>query len=235
MLESDDKSQHNLITQKVLPKFFVALLIATFGMAIGAFFIPANIAIFMPFVVITLLLIAFFAKGNRKRKNRYDYASSRFRVSMAFVYILSFLLGMGTYPSIVHYLSTVGANAVFLSLITTAVFFGGLVFYAYRTKKDFSKWGVVLLFALLVLILLSIVGIFIQLPLFHILLAIAGVAIFSGYVLFDISCMKRHDFTEEDVPLAVLDLVLDFINLFLDIIQLFFDVPQWFSFLSKNN
>ncbi|PLS19129.1 hypothetical protein CVD28_01605 [Bacillus sp. M6-12] len=214
-------SQSNyLITKKVMPKFFLSLLITFAGMVIGAMFIPPAIAIFMPIFAIVLLIFAFFAKGKRSKTKKYDYASSRMTLGMPFVYFLAFILGIGMYPAIAHYLSDIGATYVLLGLGVTTVIFGGLALYAYKTKEDFSNMGAFLFVSLLALILLSIAGFFIQATLFHIVLSIAGVVIFSGYILYDISCMKRADFTEEDVPMAVLDLLLDFINIFLDVLRL---------------
>lgn len=65
---SNKSHSHYLITHKVLPKFFIALLITFAGMFIGASFIPASVAVFMPFVAIILLIFAFFAKGKRSKK-----------------------------------------------------------------------------------------------------------------------------------------------------------------------
>lgn len=124
------------------------------------------------------------------------------------------------YPAIGHYASEIGADMVFLGLGITVVLFGALSLYAYKTKEDFTNMGTFLFLSLLALILLSIAGFFIDATLFHMVLAFAGIVIFSGYILYDISCMKRADFTEEDVPMAVLDLLLDFINILLDVLRL---------------
>lgn len=220
MSVSYDSHPNNLITQKVIPKFFVSLLITFVGMVIGALFIPVKIAMFMPFIAILFLLIAFFAKGKRRKGNRHDYSSKKMRVSMTFVYVLALILGIGLFPAIAFYLSDIGANLVLLGLGITTALFGGLALYAYKSKQDFSSMGAFLFISLIGLILLSIAGFFIQATIFHIGLSFAGILIFSGYILYDISCMKRADFTEEDVPMAVLDLLLDFINILLDVLRL---------------
>lgn len=217
---SNKSHSHYLITHKVLPKFFIALLITFAGMFIGASFIPASVAVFMPFIAIILLIFAFFAKGKRSKEKRYDYASSKITLSLGFVYFIAFILGIGMYPAIGHYASEIGADMVLLGLGITVVLFGALSLYAYKTKEDFTNMGTFLFLSLLALILLSIAGIFIDATLFHMVLAFAGIVIFSGYILYDISCMKRADFTEEDVPMAVLDLLLDFINILLDVLRL---------------
>jgi FtsH-binding integral membrane protein len=51
------------------------------------------------------------------------------------------------------------------------------------------------------------------------MLAAGGVLIFSGFILYDIS-QYRQGLTNEAIPLAVLNLYLDFINLFLSLLRL---------------
>jgi uncharacterized protein len=214
-------SQHDLITKKVIPKFFVSLLIAFVGMLLGAKFIPEKIAVWMPIVAVLFLIFALIVKGiKRSKEEKYDYSSRKISVSMSFVYFLSFILGIGMYPAVYFYVSDIGATWVLIGLGITTVLFGSLAVYAYFSKEDFSGLGVFLFFSLLGLILLSVVGLFIETTIFHAGLAFLGILIFSGYILYDISCMKQANFTEEDVPLAVLDLLLDFINIFLDVLRL---------------
>lgn len=219
-----NKRSHDLITKKVLPKFFVSLLVLFVGMVGGALLIPPKIAIFMPFVAILLLIITFIAKARPKKKKeeheRFDYSSSRMRVSMTFVYFLALIIGIGMYPAIAHYLLDMGTLMVMMGVGITVVIFGTIATYAFFTKRDFSNLGAFLLVALLALILLGISGLFIEASLFHLLLSFAGILVFSGYILYDISRMKQADFTEKDVPMAVLDLLLDFINIFLDVLRI---------------
>jgi len=206
----------NLIIQSVFPKFVISLFVAFFGMMVGFAFIPASVAIFMPFVVVMLLIISFFVKL-RKRKNGY---TTNIKLSLKTVYFFVLLMGIGIYPSIAFYISDIGAQYVLLAFGITALVFTLLAIYAYITKQDFSGLGGFLFVALISLILLNIAGIWIQTDIFHIGLSLAGILIFSGYVLHDISRMKHSAFSEEDVPEAVLDLFLDFLNIFLDILRL---------------
>lgn len=204
----------NLIIQSVFPKFVGSLFIAFIGMMIGFAFIPASVAVFMPFVVVVLLIISFFVKL-RKRKNGYSSY-----LSLKTVYFFVLLMGIGIYPSIAFYISDIGAAYVLLAFAITTIVFTLLAVYAYITKQDFSGLGGFLFVALISLILLNVAGIWIQTDIFHIGLSLAGILIFSAYVLHDISRMKHSGFSEENVPEAVLDLFLDFLNIFLDILRL---------------
>ncbi|MGN1387995.1 MAG: Bax inhibitor-1 family protein [Bacillus sp. (in: firmicutes)] len=207
-------SNKNLITQSVFPKFAGSLIIALIGMIIGFLFIPASVAVLMPFVVLVLLIISFFVKL-RKRKNGFSS-----NLSLKTVYFFVFLMGVGIYPSIAFYVSDIGAEYVLLAFGITTIVFSALAIYAYISKQNFSSLGGFLFIALIALILLNVAGIWIQTDIFHIGLSFAGILIFSGYVLYDISRMKDAAFTEDDVPEAVLDLFLDFLNIFLDVLRL---------------
>lgn len=207
-------SSKNLITQSVFPKFAGSLIIALIGMIIGFLFIPASVAVLMPFVVLVLLIISFFVKL-RKRKNGFSS-----NLSLKTVYFFVFLMGVGIYPSIAFYVSDIGAEYVLLAFGITTIVFSVLAIYAYISKQNFSSLGGFLFIALIALILLNVAGIWIQTDIFHIGLSFAGILIFSGYVLYDISRMKDAAFTEDDVPEAVLDLFLDFLNIFLDVLRL---------------
>ena len=207
-------SNKNLITQSVFPKFAGSLIIALIGMIIGFLFIPASVAVLMPFVVLVLLIISFFVKL-RKRKNGFSS-----NLLLKTVYFFVFLMGVGIYPSIAFYVSDIGAEYVLLAFGITTIVFSVLAIYAYISKQNFSSLGGFLFIALIALILLNVAGIWIQTDIFHIGLSFAGILIFSGYVLYDISRMKDAAFTEDDVPEAVLDLFLDFLNIFLDVLRL---------------
>ncbi|MFC3886026.1 Bax inhibitor-1 family protein [Bacillus songklensis] len=205
----------NLLVERVLPHFFLTLLISFIGMLLGMAFIPAGIAIAVSFVVLIVLIAATIKRAKDRKVSNYGV-----QFSMPFVHTLTFLMGIGIYPAIASYISSMGASLVVLAFGVTTTLFGSLFVYTYFTKRDFTFLGSTLFSALLALILLSIGGLFVQAEFFHLTLAWIGVVIFSGYMLYDVSRMKHATFSEEDVPGAVLDLYLNFINLFLDILRI---------------
>ncbi|WP_078410809.1 Bax inhibitor-1/YccA family protein [Priestia abyssalis] len=208
-------SSRNLLTQRVLPQFFLTLLISFTGMLLGMAFIPFGIAIAVSFVVLIVLIVVTIKRAKDRKVSNYGI-----QISMPFVHMLTFLMGIGIYPAISSYISSMGASLVVLAFGVTTALFGTLFVYTYVTKRDFTFLGSTLFSALLALILLSIGGIFVQAEFFHLTLAWIGVVIFSGYMLYDVSRMKHATFSEADVPGAVLDLFLNFINLFLDILRI---------------
>ena len=106
------------------------------------------------------------------------------------------------------------------ALGVTFILFFGLAFYASHTERNFLNLGSMLFGGLLALILVSIVGIFIQATALEIAITAGGLFIFSGYVLYDIQLMRSGFVTEADVPMLVLNLFLDFINLLLYVLRL---------------
>ena len=201
------------IVGQVMSKFSISLLIMTIGMIVGAMFVPPAVAIMMPIVCVVMLLVAMFARW-RQRESEGSY------ISMKFVYVFAALEGVGLYPIVMAYTQAIGAKLVLGAVAITFVLFFGLATYAKRTERNFLNIGSILFGALLILILASIVGIFVQATILQTAICAGGIFVFSGYVLYDIQVMKSGYLTEDDVPRKVLNLFLDWINLFLYILRL---------------
>lgn len=204
------------IIQKVLAKFSYALLLMTLGMVIGALFIPPALAQFASIICLGMLVIAFITRWVKRREN-----GSAAIISMGFVYVFAALEGVGLYPLILYYTQTIGAQLVLSAVGVTFILFFGLAFYAQRTTRDFLQFGTVLFFGLIGLVLMSIVGMFVQATMLQIAIATGGIFIFGGYVLYDIQLMRAGYISEAEIPLMVLNLFLDFINLLISILRIF--------------
>lgn len=214
------QSGKSLITTHVMPRFFGALLLSFLGTLLGGMFIPETVAFalgIVPFLVLILLLIKSVSSGGKRKKGLSTYGLS---LPMWLVYVFTILFGISIYPLIDLYVDTMGMALVIAAFGVTSALFGGLFVYTYFTKKDFSFMGGLLFFSLLALILFGIVNIFIGSSFVDLALSFIGVLVFSGYMLYDISRMKKANFTEGDVPAAVFDLYLNFINIFLDILRM---------------
>jgi FtsH-binding integral membrane protein len=84
---------------------------------------------------------------------------------------------------------------------------------------NITSWGLYLLAALIVLILVQIVGLFIPYESgFHKILIIVGLLLFSVYVVYDTNIILMNEI--ENVFLSALSFYLDFINLFIRILSL---------------
>lgn len=202
------------LSQLVMSKFSLSLLVMTVGMVLGALFIPPAIAAMMPFVCLVMLLVAFLVRWRQRSEEGGSF------ISMKFVYVFAAMEGIGLYPVILAYTQVIGAKLVLGAVAATFVLFFGLATYAKHTERNFLNLGSILFFGLIALVLASIVGVFVQATILQTAICAGGILIFSGYVLYDIQVMKSGLMTEADVPIMVLNLFLDWINLLLYILRL---------------
>lgn len=199
--------EHETNFPKLLRMFAVSLLVSAIGSAVGTAFVPPSMII--PLIVVELLLL-FSAFMLRRRGVRVGYL-----FTFSFVFISGITLG----PTLQYYAATSGALIVNVAFLLTALIFVGLASYAYVSKRDFGFLGGILFAGLIGLILLQVLNLFVPLgSSMQLLMASAGILIFSGYILYDISNYK-YGIAEEDIPLAVISLYLDFINLFLSLLR----------------
>ncbi len=142
---------------------------------------------------------------------------------VTFLFFLYSMLTGATFSIIfVAYNLTTIAYALF----ATAGFFGILAFIGYTTKRDLSKFGNVLLSALLVAIVLTIVNIFVGSQPLDIILDWVILLIFAGLTAYDMNKIKSMSedglINQEKVAIyGAFELYLDFINLFLRILEIF--------------
>ncbi|WJH36805.1 Bax inhibitor-1/YccA family protein [Paenibacillus sp. CC-CFT747] len=206
---ADWEREYNSSFHKLLRMFTLSILISFLGTLAGTQVPPALI---LPLIVVEFIMLI-SAMFIRRRKKSIGYL---------FTYAFCFISGITLYPTIAYYASTGGAGIVTSAFVVTTVVFAGLTLYAYLSKRDFTFLGGFLMIGLLALVGFSLVGMFTGGfgGTLGMTLAFFGVVIFSGYILYDISQYK-HGLTEEMIPLAVLNLYLDFINLFLSLLRLF--------------
>ena len=103
--------------------------------------------------------------------------------------------------------------------------------YGYTTKKDLTSWGSFLFMGLIGIIIASVVNIFMESQMMHMIITYAGVLIFVGLTAYDTQKIKEmhiigNEGTDEDTKEAIrgaLTLYLDFINLFLMLLRLMGD------------
>lgn len=115
----------------------------------------------------------------------------------------------------------------------TAVVFVLLSIVGLTTKQDLTKWGPILFFGLIGLILATVVNIFLRSSTLDLLITYLGVIIFMGLIVYDTKYIKTMTYQAAsqggDIQtvigrisiLGALKLYLDFINLFLYLLRLF--------------
>jgi len=117
------------------------------------------------------------------------------------------------------------SSSIAATFFVTAGAFAGLSVVGLVTTHDLSAMGRFALFALIGLILASVVNIFLRSSGLDWLLTIGGVLIFAGLTAYDTQRLKelfRRGEATANLPLVgALTLYLDFINMFLFLLRIF--------------
>lgn len=139
----------------------------------------------------------------------------------------SVLMGMSL--SFIFLIYTGGSIATTFGI--TAATFGVMAFLGYTTKQDLTKFGSILIMALVGVIIASIVNLFLGNSTLDLIISCIGVLIFTGLTAYDVQKLKRIGSgveygSEAGNKLAIigaLNLYLDFVNLFLLLLRFFGD------------
>ena len=101
-----------------------------------------------------------------------------------------------------------GTGAIFVTLASVAA----------TTKRDFSNIGKFLLGGMILLLVAIVTNIFFQIPAMSLAISAIAVAIFSGYVLYDINRIVQGG--EDNYISATLAVYLDIYNIFTSLLHL---------------
>ncbi len=112
-------------------------------------------------------------------------------------------------------------TSILSTFLVTAITFGAMSLYGYTTKSDLTSWGKILMFALIGLVVATLVNFFMKSSMMSLIISGIGVLVFVGLTAYDTQKLKDLAYTATDeesmTKLAVfgaLDLYLDFVNLF---------------------
>ena len=120
-------------------------------------------------------------------------------------------------------------QSIGMVFLSSSLMFGLLAAYGYMTKTDLSSFGKILLFALLAIIIMSLINIFAHNGTFGIIISIISIVVFLGLTAWDMQALKAmyNYYASDEKELGkiaiygALDLYLDFINIFLQLLNLF--------------
>ena len=195
------------VLSRIYLGFFASLATAAVGLYVGQYVPPG---LFMPLVLVEMVMIIAAMFIQRAR-----------RIGMTFVLVFTFISGMTLFPVIAAYTTMLGATTVLEAVGVSAGAFLVAALVASRTENDFRFLGGFLMIALVALLLMGLVSFFVGYSsTFQLGYSVLGIAVFIGYVLFDINRIARHGVAVEQVPWVVLSLYLDFINLLLFVLRL---------------
>src|SRR5207248_1368288 len=141
-------------------------------------------------------------------------------LNLVLMYALTFLAGIALGGIVTVYVAA-GAGAIVLqAAVMTALMTFGLSAYGLTTGRDFSGIAPKLFFALLALIVVSIVGIFLQATILQLFIGLAGAVIFSIYIVMQVQQTRYAADTLPNAIVIAVGLYLSIFNLFLSLLRI---------------
>jgi modulator of FtsH protease len=140
-------------------------------------------------------------------------------VGVALLLAMTGFMGYTIGPLLTHTLHMAnGAQTVMLALGGTAATFTALSAYALVSKRDMSFMGGFLMVGMIVAILASLAGIFLQIPALSLAISALVVLLMSGMILYETSNIVNGG--ETNYVMATLSLFVSIFNLFTSLLQL---------------
>ena len=138
---------------------------------------------------------------------------------LGMVFVITGLLGFGLGPTLNYYASIPnGGQIISTAFGGTGLIFVGLSAYALTSKRDFSFMGGFLFIGMMVVLVASLVGIFVQMPALQLAISAAIVLLMSGLILFETSQIINGG--ETNYLMATVSLYLSVLNLFTALLHL---------------
>jgi FtsH-binding integral membrane protein len=121
--------------------------------------------------------------------------------------------------------ATFELSSIGFAFAATSALFGILSFIGYKTDRDISHWGTILIVALLIGVVLTGINLFVGNAMLDIVLDWAILFVFFGLTVYDINkikAMHEADFSGDEklYVYGAMELYLDFINIFLRILSI---------------
>ncbi|HXA47321.1 MAG TPA: Bax inhibitor-1/YccA family protein [Burkholderiaceae bacterium] len=182
---------------------------AWLGVQLGFALFPASP--FISFILFMAIAFGFFF-AIEKTKNS----------GVGVLFLLGFTFFMGLMLSrmigaVLHNFSN-GADLIIIAFGGTAGILAVMATIATVSKADFSGLGKWLFAGLLVIIVASVLNIFLQIPALYLVVSVAVIALFSGYILFDVQQVINGG--ETNYISATLNIYLDVYNIFVSLLRL---------------
>ena len=193
---------------------FMSMFVVHFEPLMNFFMTHTGVFIFL--LVAEIILVVLLSARIEKM--------SLFTCTLIFL-IYSILNGITLAPLFLVYTASSIASTFFIVSGT----FAAMSLFGYFTKQDLTKWGSILIMALVGLIIATLVNLFVHSTWIYWITTYAGVFIFIGLIAYDTQKLKDMsaltlDETEEGRKMTImgaLSLYLDFINLFIYLLRIF--------------
>jgi modulator of FtsH protease len=143
-------------------------------------------------------------------------------LNLGLLYAFATFEGMALGLILEAYIARGLGDVVLNAAATTAAVTLAAGAYGYTTKRDLTGLGGILFIGLIGVIVASLVGIFIQLPLLYIVISAVSALLFTGFLVFDLNRVAHsRGATEGQAILLAVSVYLDIFNLFLALLRLF--------------
>jgi len=203
-----DVRQASGLVSKVMGLLSFSFLFATIGAVVGSVLLPMGGGTWILFIAGIIVLFALQAMIQKPG------------INLFLLYLFTFIEGMTIGPLLGLYFGLGLGYIVTEAFLITAVSSIALALYAWVAKTDFSHMRDYLFVALILIIVASVVNIFFGSSLIALVISIVGIAIFCGFILYDIQKAKYLANTLPNAIGVTVSLFLDVLNLFMFILQL---------------
>lgn len=200
-----------LATNKVIRNTYILLSMTVLFSAFTAF-ISTQLQLVMP---IWMVLLGYFGLLFLTSAT----ANSAF--GLVSVFLFTGFMGLTLGPILNFYIKGFynGPQLVTAALASTGAIFFALSGYAMTTRKDFSYLGGFLFVGMIIALLASLAGLFLNIPALQLTVSAAIVLIMSGYILFQTSMIINGG--ERNYIMATINLYVSLLNIFINLLQLF--------------
>lgn len=199
-----------LATNKVIRNTYLLLSMTVLFSALTAFF-STQFQIVMPFWMVLLGYFGLLFLTS---------ATANSAMGLVSVFLLTGFMGLTLGPILNFYIHgfSNGPELVTAALASTGAIFFTLSGYAMATRKDFSYMAGFLFVGMVIVMLASIAGLFLNMPGIQIAVSAAMVLIMSGYILFQTSQIINGG--ERNYILATVSLYVSLFNLFISLLHI---------------
>lgn len=143
-------------------------------------------------------------------------------VNLGLLYAFATFEGMALGLILEMYLARGMGGVVLNAAATTAAVTIAAGAYGATTKRDLSGLGSILFIGLIAVLVASVVGIFVQMPLLYLGIAAVSAVLFTGFLVFDLNRVaSARGATEGETILLAVAVYLDIFNLFLALLRIF--------------
>ncbi|PTI05581.1 hypothetical protein BU096_09460 [Staphylococcus xylosus] len=182
--QNQSKSQSHAYS-KVWLFFMYYWIIFGIGCYFGQF-LPMEWRKPLSFVLLALVLITVIF--NRARK-----------YGLVISHIYAIVVGLLSYATFTAYLQNLGPEVFFKNIILAISAFIVFGIIGYFLIGNAASMGKYLFVTLVALIIASLIGMFIQNPIFHTIITVVGLLLFLLYTLYDFNRMKRGQFSPREM------------------------------------